>query len=50
MNRRQFLHATSAAALTASSCTTTTRRADKLIIDTHQHLWNRKELNRLVTG
>ena len=45
MNRRQFLHNTTAAALTASSCTTTTRRADKLIIDTHQHLWNRKELN-----
>ncbi|MFN0076706.1 MAG: amidohydrolase family protein [Prosthecobacter sp.] len=45
MHRRQFLHTTSAAALTASSCATLTGKPDALIIDTHQHLWDRRVLH-----
>ncbi len=42
MNRRHFIQTTSAAALT--SCATF-REPDALIIDTHQHLWDRRVLN-----
>jgi len=42
MNRRQFLQAASAATL--SSCATPAA-PDSLIIDTHQHLWDRRVLN-----
>lgn len=48
MNRRQFLHSTSATAigsLAASCATTTSGPPDSLIVDTHQHLWDRKVLN-----
>lgn len=45
MNRRQFLQTTSAAALTAPSCSTFNSPPDALIIDTHQHLWDRRVLN-----
>jgi L-fuconolactonase len=43
MNRRQFLQTTSAAALT--SCSTLSGPPDARIIDTHQHLWDRWDLN-----
>ncbi len=42
MNRRQFIQVASTSAL--ASCTTPTA-PDALIIDTHQHLWNRRVLN-----
>jgi L-fuconolactonase len=42
MNRRQFLQTASASAL-ATSCSTLTP-PDALIIDTHQHLWDRRKL------
>lgn len=42
MNRRHFLQTTAGAALT--SCATF-REPDALIIDTHQHLWDRRVLN-----
>lgn len=47
MNRRSFLHTTSAAlAASATSCSTlTSGKPDALIIDTHQHLWDRRVLN-----
>ncbi len=47
MNRRHFLQSASGAALAAtSSCSTLHQGApDALIIDTHQHLWDRKVLN-----
>ena len=47
MNRRQFLQ-TSAAASAFASCSTpgsALSSPDALIIDTHQHLWDRKQLN-----
>jgi len=43
MNRRQFLQTASASAL-ATSCTSL-QAPDSLIIDTHQHLWDRRKLN-----
>ncbi|MEZ5387186.1 MAG: amidohydrolase family protein [Prosthecobacter sp.] len=42
MNRRQFLQTASATSL--ASCTTLSA-PDSLIIDTHQHLWDRRVLN-----
>lgn len=42
MNRRQFLQTASASTL--ASCTTFSA-PDALIIDTHQHLWDRRVLN-----
>lgn len=45
MNRRQFLQTASATTLAASSCSTLSDPPDALIIDTHQHLWDRKALN-----
>ncbi|MFO1484476.1 MAG: amidohydrolase family protein [Verrucomicrobiaceae bacterium] len=42
MNRRQFLQ--TASATTLASCTTFSA-PDALIIDTHQHLWDRRVLN-----
>lgn len=42
MNRRQFLQTASASTL--ASCTTLSA-PDSLIIDTHQHLWDRRVLN-----
>lgn len=42
MNRRQFLQAASASTL--ASCTSL-QAPDALIIDTHQHLWDRRALN-----
>lgn len=42
MNRRQFLQTASASAL--ASCTSL-QAPDSLIIDTHQHLWDRRKLN-----
>lgn len=47
MNRRHFLQSTAGAALgTVSSCSTITPgKPDALIIDTHQHLWDRRVLN-----
>lgn len=42
MNRRQFLQTSAGAALT--SCATLSA-PDSLIIDTHQHLWDRRKLN-----
>jgi L-fuconolactonase len=44
MNRRHFLQS-SAAALASTSCSTfTPGKPDALIIDTHQHLWDRRVL------
>jgi L-fuconolactonase len=47
MNRRQFLQSATTAALgtAATSCSTLTGSPDALIIDTHQHLWDRSQLN-----
>lgn len=48
MNRRKFLHTSGSAALAtaASSCASVHSAApDALIIDTHQHLWDRRQLN-----
>ncbi len=42
MNRRHFLQTTAATALTSCS---TFREPDALIIDTHQHLWDRSVIN-----
>ena len=42
MKRRQFLHTAAGAALTSCS---TLREPDSLIIDTHQHLWERKKVS-----
>ncbi len=42
MNRRHFLQTTAATALTSCS---TLREPDALIIDTHQHLWDRSVIN-----
>lgn len=48
MNRRHFLQSAAGTALgtTVSSCSTfPLGQPDALIIDTHQHLWDRKQLN-----
>jgi predicted TIM-barrel fold metal-dependent hydrolase len=48
MNRRHFLQTSASAALgtTASSCSTLVPgKPDALIIDTHQHLWDRTQMN-----
>lgn len=48
MNRRHFLHTSAGAAfgLSASSCSTINfGKPDALIVDTHQHLWDRRQLN-----
>lgn len=49
MNRRRFLQSsagTAAAALAGPGCSTLSSSApDALIIDTHQHLWDRKKLH-----
>ena len=41
MNRRHFLQSTAGAALATPSCSSLTSAPDALIIDTHQHLWDR---------
>ena len=47
MNRRQLLKGASGAAIasTLPACSTLTGAPDALIIDTHQHLWDRSLLN-----
>ena len=47
MNRRRFLQSTTASALGAAgtSCGLLGTAPDALIIDTHQHLWDRRVLN-----
>jgi L-fuconolactonase len=41
MNRRHFLQSTAGAALATPSCSSLTSAPDALILDTHQHLWDR---------